>query len=48
MAHTFAMTFLCKPSAGDDHWAVQVSFALCSAGLAAWLITLYWTAPVDF
>jgi hypothetical protein len=41
MAHTFAMTMV-------DHWAVQVSFALCVAGLAAWLITLYWTAPVDF
>ena len=37
-----------KPSAGEDHWAVQVSFALCVAGLAAWLITLYWNAPVDF
>jgi hypothetical protein len=48
MAHTFAMTILHKPSAGVDHWVVQVSFALCVAGLAAWLITLYWTAPVDF
>jgi hypothetical protein len=32
------MTILRKPSAGIDHWAVQVSFALCVAGLAAWLI----------
>jgi hypothetical protein len=48
MAHTFAMAILHKPSAGVDHWVVQVSFALCVAGLAAWLITLYWTAPVDF
>jgi hypothetical protein len=48
MAHTIAMTILHKPSAGVDHWAVQVSFALCVAGLAAWLITLYWTAPADF
>jgi len=43
-----AMTILRKSSAGVDHWAVQVSFALCVAGLAAWLITLYWNAPVDF
>ena len=42
------MTILRKPWAGEDHWAVQVSFALCVAGLAAWLITLYWSAPVDF
>jgi hypothetical protein len=48
MAHTFAMTILRKQSAGVDHWAVQVSFALCVAGLAAWLIMLYWNAPVDF
>jgi hypothetical protein len=36
------------PSAGEDHWAVQVSFALCVAVLTAWLITLYWSTPVDF
>ena len=48
MAHTFAMTIFRKPSVGVDHWVVQVSFALCVAGLAAWLITLYWNAPVDF
>jgi hypothetical protein len=47
MAHTFAMTILRKLSAGEDHWVVQVSFALCVVGLAAWLITLYWNAPVD-
>jgi hypothetical protein len=47
-AHTFAMTILRKASAEEDHWAIQVSFALCVAGLAAWLITLYWNAPVDF
>ena len=33
---------------GTDPLAVQVSFALCVAGLAAWLIALYWNAPVDF
>jgi len=47
MAHTFAMTILRKLSVAEDHWAIQVSFALCLAGLPAWLITLYWNAPVD-
>ena len=42
------MTIFRKPSAGVDDLAVQVSFALCVAGLAAWLIALYWNAPVDF
>jgi hypothetical protein len=42
------MAILRKPSAEADHWAVQASFALCVAGLAAWLVALYWTGPVDF
>jgi hypothetical protein len=45
MAHAFAMTIIRKPSVGEYHWAVQVSFALCVAWLAAWLIALYWNAP---
>jgi hypothetical protein len=48
MAHTFAMAILRKLSVAEDHWAIQVSFALCVAGLAAWPITLYLNAPVDF
>jgi hypothetical protein len=48
MAHNFAMTILRKLSVAEDHWAIQVSFALCVARLAAWLITLYCNAQVDF
>ena len=37
-----------KRWASNDHWLAQVSFGLVVAGIAAWLVTLYWTGPFDF
>jgi len=42
------MTTRSKRWAQDDHWLARLSFGLVVAGIAAWLVTLYWTGPFDF
>jgi hypothetical protein len=46
--HTFSMAIRINKAAPEDHWLARASFGLFVAGLAAWLVALYWTAPLDF
>jgi hypothetical protein len=47
-ARTIAMTTRSKRWARNDHWLARISFGLVVAGIAAWLVNLYWTGPFDF
>jgi hypothetical protein len=47
-ARTIAMPTRSKRWARNDHWLARISFGLVVAGIAAWLVTLYWTGPFDF
>jgi hypothetical protein len=42
------MAIRINKAAREDHWLARASFGLFVAGLAACLVALYWTAPLDF
>jgi hypothetical protein len=46
--HNFYMAIRISKAAREDHWLARAGFGLFVAGLAAWLVALYWAAPLDF